>query len=360
MLCNDMFLSHKESMNDCVSTNTTHSTFQQLRTKRFKKNGLVNCLVTIGSLIALMVECVVILLTTQKKIFKHNSYKEKSVRKKVKQFLTTDYVNVTEVIQIYPLGLVTSPKPKRKAQNQSYNGRDTNVQSTEVTSNSVRSNSPDASLSGRHENLRNNLPDDVIILTPSEESHYSDHSLLAITTSFAQELPHESPQLLANEQISQVSNPYSDEEEIREEPLLSTLQAAFLGIPDPINHSTQQNHALQEDTPIKVAGLQVDSHGLLDTVYQQSFEETTQTKYEGFTQIEVKEKECNCRRQNDVKSFTTELGTDLTADNPPLCIGHFPDGSHGQVSVPVGDNTCEMKLNTTQATVVEDENLLVA
>ena len=119
-------------------------------------------------------------------------------------------------------------------------GRDTNVQSTEVTSNSVRSNSPDASLSGRHENLRNNLPDDVIILTPSEESHYSDHSLLAITTSFAQELPHESPQLLANEQISQVSNPYSDEEEIREEPLLSTLQAAFLGIPDPINHSTQQ------------------------------------------------------------------------------------------------------------------------
>ena len=31
-----------------------------------------------------------------------------------------------------------------------------------------------------------------------------------------------------------------------------------------------------------------------------------------------------------------------------------------QVSVPVGDNTCEMKLNTTQATVVEDENLLVA
>ena len=122
MLCNDMFLSHKESMNDCVSTNTTHSTFQQLRTKRFKKNGLVNCLVTIGSLIALMVECVVILLTTQKKIFKHNSYKEKSVRKKVKQFLTTDYVNVTEVIQIYPLGLVTSPKPKRKAQNQSYNG----------------------------------------------------------------------------------------------------------------------------------------------------------------------------------------------------------------------------------------------
>jgi len=83
--------------------------------------------------------------------------------------------------------------------------------------------------------------------------------------------------------------------------------------------SVFQNH-LPVEGDIKDADLQDDGHGLLDIVYQQPFEETTQTKYEGFTEIELKEKGCNCRRQCDFKSFITELGTDVTVDNLP-CMG---------------------------------------
>ena len=63
---------------------------------------------------AFVIECVTTLLTMQKK----TRDKEKSVRKIVQQFLTTDYVNVAEVLQVYPLGLFASPKPKRTAQDQ--------------------------------------------------------------------------------------------------------------------------------------------------------------------------------------------------------------------------------------------------
>ena len=89
--------------------------------------------------------------------------------------------------------------------------------------------------------------------------------------------------------------------------------------------SVFQNH-LPVEEDIKDTDLQDDGHKL-DTVYQQPFEETTQTKYEGFTKIEIKEKGCDCRRQPDFKSFITELGTDVTADNPP-CM----DGLQNQVS----------------------------
>jgi len=60
---------------------------------------------------------------------------------------------------------------------------------------------------------------------------------MAITTSITQGLPHEAPKVLANEEISQTSNPYCDKEEIQEEPLLS---AGFLDITDSINHTSQQ------------------------------------------------------------------------------------------------------------------------
>jgi len=86
---------------------------------------------------------------------------------------------------------------------------------------------------------------------------------------------------------------------------------------------------MEENSSNKDAGLLGDSHEPLDTVYQQPFEETTQTNYDGFTQIELKEKECDCRTQPDFKSFTTELGIDVTTDNP-LCIS----GLQNQVSLP--------------------------
>jgi len=88
-----------------------------------------------------------------------------------------------------------------------------------------------------------------------------------------------------------------------------------------------QNHPLEENSSNKDAGLQDDSHGPLDTVYQQPCEETTQTNYDGFTHIELKEKECDCRTQFDFKTFTTELGIDVTTENP-LCIS----GLQNQVS----------------------------
>jgi len=107
------------------------------------------------------------------------------------------------------------------------------------------SNEASSSFSGSQVNLVDdssiNLPaaDDEITLTciPSEESHYSELLPMAITTSIAQGLPCELPPELTNEEISQTNNPYSDEEEIQKEPLLST---ALFGITDTINHSSQQ------------------------------------------------------------------------------------------------------------------------
>jgi len=85
--------------------------------------------------------------------------------------------------------------------------------------------------------------------------------------------------------------------------------------------SILQNHSLEENSSNKDAGLQGDSHGILDTVYQQPSEDTTQTNYDGFTQTELKEK---CRTQPDFKLFTTELGIDVTTDNS-LCMGGLQD-----------------------------------
>jgi len=96
-----------------------------------------------------------------------------------------------------------------------------------------------STLSGSYENLvDDNSSDDEKLLIPTEESHDTEQLwLMAITTSIAQGLPHEAPKVLANEEISQTSNPYCDEEEVQEEPL---LLAGFLDITDPINHTSQQ------------------------------------------------------------------------------------------------------------------------
>jgi len=76
-----------------------------------------------------------------------------------------------------------------------------------------------------------------LLIPTEEESHDTEQLwLVAITTSFTQGFPHEVPQLLANEETSQTSNPYCDEEEIQG-PLLS---AGFLDITEPINHTSHQ------------------------------------------------------------------------------------------------------------------------
>jgi len=90
--------------------------------------------------------------------------------------------------------------------------------------------------------------------------------------------------------------------------------------------SVLQSNPAEEDISVTDTHPQGDIHGLLDTVCQQSFEETNQTIYEGFTQIELKEMGCDCRRQPDFKSFTAELGTDITTDPP------YIDGLQNQVS----------------------------
>ena len=76
----------------------------------------------------------------------------------------------------------------------------------------------------------------MLTCTASEESHYDEHLPVVFTTLFAQGLLYELPQVLTNEEISQTSNPYSDEE-IQNESLSTT---AFLGVTDIIKHSSQQ------------------------------------------------------------------------------------------------------------------------
>jgi len=62
----------------------------------------------VGGVFVFVIECVITLLTTQK--MTNYEDREKSAWKIVQQFLTTDYVNVAEVLQVYPLGLVASPR----------------------------------------------------------------------------------------------------------------------------------------------------------------------------------------------------------------------------------------------------------
>jgi len=105
----EMLLSEREFVADkyFTSINSTHSIFQQV----FKNKGLVNFPLTVGRVFTYVIECIT-LLTTQKKITKG---KERSI---AQQFLITDYVSVAEVLQIYPLGVVASPKSKGTAQDQ--------------------------------------------------------------------------------------------------------------------------------------------------------------------------------------------------------------------------------------------------
>jgi len=107
----EMLLSERESVaaKCATSINLTHSIFQQV----FKSNGLVNFLLTVGSVFTCVIECIT-LLTTQKKMTED---KERSISI-AQQFFITDYVSVAGVLQVYPLGLIASPKPKGTAKDQ--------------------------------------------------------------------------------------------------------------------------------------------------------------------------------------------------------------------------------------------------
>jgi len=107
----EMLLSERESVAEkyVTSINSTRSIFQQV----FKSNGLVNFLLTVGSVFTYVIECIT-LLTTQKKMTED---KERSISI-VQQFFIIDCISVAEVLQIYPLGVVASPKPKGTAQDQ--------------------------------------------------------------------------------------------------------------------------------------------------------------------------------------------------------------------------------------------------
>jgi len=113
-----MLLSEREMWTDKYFTNMSsiHCIFQKFFMRQIKSSGLVYYLLTaLGSVFAVVIEYVANLLTMKRKMTQD---KEKSLRKTVQQVLTTDYVNVAEVLQVYPLGLVASPKPKRTAQDQ--------------------------------------------------------------------------------------------------------------------------------------------------------------------------------------------------------------------------------------------------
>ena len=120
-------LSQKEStvmkFEYLASLKSLCNTFQQY-SQQYKSKLTADSVV-----FAFVVTCTATLLTKQEETIsisaKENTFKGQSVKKIVKQCLSFDYANITEIIQAYPLqpvGLVTSPNPSRRLQNHTHHG----------------------------------------------------------------------------------------------------------------------------------------------------------------------------------------------------------------------------------------------
>jgi len=73
-----------------------------------------------------VVTCVVTLLTKQEETIsisaEEKTFNGQSVKEIIKQCQSFDYESHTKTIQAYPIGLVTSPKPKKRVQDNTHHG----------------------------------------------------------------------------------------------------------------------------------------------------------------------------------------------------------------------------------------------
>jgi len=100
-----------------------NSLFQQY-SQQYRNNDLTAYLPTV--VFTFVVMCAVTLLTKQEEIIsisvEEKTFNGQSVKEIIKQCLSFDYENHTEIIQAYPVGLVTSSKPKKRVQDNTHHG----------------------------------------------------------------------------------------------------------------------------------------------------------------------------------------------------------------------------------------------